>query len=163
MAISGTIKCSCNLVETSALDLSTPRDALNFSESHTLTDGSGADQIDELFHDTRAIAAAANDDLDLAGGLTDAFGNTITFASIKMLQIVNNGDTEIKIDQSVANDWSTAIATAITIPAGASIQLVNPTAAGWAVTAGTADLLRITNNDGSVAASYQIAIAGVSA
>lgn len=161
MAISGTIKPSWNIVETKSLDLSTPRDALSLSETHTITDGTGADQFDEHFHDTRPIAAGANDDLDLAGGLTDAFGNTITFSAIKALQIINSGTVEIQIDQSVANGFTAWFTGIQKIPAGGTLQLVAPTAAGYAVTAGTGDILRITNNDGSTAASYKIAIGGI--
>ncbi|MDZ7906373.1 MAG: hypothetical protein U5N55_11785 [Cypionkella sp.] len=45
--------------------------------------GNGAiGTADVLFKDTRTIAASGNDDLDLAGVLSDAFGATITAAEI---------------------------------------------------------------------------------
>ena len=157
----GTIKASWEVAHTNALDLSTTRDALSLPKAHTITDGSGANQFNEQFHDTRPIAGGANDDIDLAGGLTNAFGATITFTAIKALQVINTGTVEIQIDQSLANGWVAAMTGTQKIAAGGSYQFVAPTAAGYVVTADSGDLLRITNNDAVVAAEYDIAIGGL--
>src|SRR3990172_6448394 len=71
----------------SALDLSTSLDTIQRNKSYSFTDGAGADQADVVWSDERTLAASATEDLDLAGGLTDAFGTAITFARVKGIYI----------------------------------------------------------------------------
>ncbi len=54
-----------------------------------LTDGTGANQANILFADQRTVASASNDDIDLVGVLTDAFGATITAAELVAILIIN--------------------------------------------------------------------------
>src|SRR5688572_14836683 len=72
---------------TSSLDLSTPADALVHATKMILTSGTGANQADMMWHDTRTLGASASENLDLAGSLTNAFGTTQTFARIKMVLV----------------------------------------------------------------------------
>ena len=74
------------------LDLSTTRDddQLNFLKQ--LTSGTGSGQVNRKWDDRRRLSQSSGTDLlDLAGGLTDRFGNTLTFTKIKLLFIVNKG------------------------------------------------------------------------
>lgn len=70
---------------TNPLDLAVGTVPLNLTKTVQLASGTGANQADLIFHDTRTLAASNSEDLDLAGGLVDAFGNTLTFARIKAL------------------------------------------------------------------------------
>ena len=44
--------------------------------------GTAADQADIIYAAERSVASASNDDIDLSGVLTDAFGVTITMAEM---------------------------------------------------------------------------------
>ena len=87
MALSTELTVRLAATLTDPLDLSTPTDALANAVKLILTSGTGADQADMSWHDTRTLAASATEDLDLAGVLTNAFGDTQTFARIKMVLV----------------------------------------------------------------------------
>lgn len=131
-----------------------------------LTNGTGTGQANSKWEDTRTLAALANDDLDLAGGLTDAFGATITFTKIKLLIITLDApDGTLKLHvgpQGLANAWSAPFG-----GAGATVyKIVFQTEVlvwdkyGVAVTAGTGDLLRINNPHATLSVTYHIFMIG---
>ncbi len=138
----------------------------------TLTDGTVADAADLLFIDERTVASATNDDLDLAGSLSDAFGNTLTFAEIVAILVINGpitgsaNTTDLTIGAGSNPFVGFLGGTTPTIgPIGPSgvVFIACPDAGGiGAVTASTADILRIANSSGA-SATYQIAILGRSA
>lgn len=162
---SGQTTLNVNLTLKNPLDLSTPNDSLAMKLLDTWTNGVGANQINQVWHDNRSIASGGNDDLDLAGGLTGAFGQTITFARIKVLAIFNKSDDNVlEIGAAGTNPLSTLFADTtdkIIIRPGGGILLVAPDATGYAVTGGSADVLRVAD-DGvqSGSAQYDIAIGG---
>lgn len=136
---------------------------LRFNRDYSLGDGTGAGNADRLFSDRRSTAA--NDDLDLAGVLTDAFGATLTFARIKGIMVAaaaaNVGNVVIG---GGTNPWITLLtAGTIVLRPGAVFCAFAGTAdaTAWGVTAGTGDILRIASSSGTV--EYDIAIVGVSA
>lgn len=131
-------------------------------------DGSGNNQAQIIFTGRRTITTAStNDDLDLAGGLTDSFGQTLTFTAIKAILIRNRSTTDGD-EISVGGAGSGAIvslfkgsnSSKLTVMADGSILLVAPRA-GYAVTATTADLLRVTHSGNSASIIYDIIIVGV--
>lgn len=148
-----------------ALDLGVTTPA-NFPFSRfvqaTLLDGTGAGQADRLFTDQRTIST--NDDLDLAGVLVDAMGTTLTFARIKaiMIEALAANTNNITIG-AATNPWATflnATGTATLRPGGFVCAYAGNDATGWAVTAGTGDILRLSATGPQV---YNIAILGCSA
>ena len=74
MALTGDVIFKMTATYTASKDLSTVTDPFALTKNIAITSGTGANQADLLFHDTRTIAASANDDLDLAGSLTDSLG-----------------------------------------------------------------------------------------
>ena len=164
------IKASIDWSFREALDLSTVADSAILEYSESLADGTAVDTADKVWHDTRSITTGANDDLDMTALTHSIFGSTvtITFAKVKAILIVNTSETtgdELRIDTSVANAILTPFASSATtkIEIGAdSALLLSSKKDGWAVTAGTGDILRIHNpNAGTV--SYKIVIIGTSA
>lgn len=160
-----------------ALDLSTPKSKLSIAKNLALAFGSGAGKADQVWHDRRILAGGGSEDLDLSGVLINAFGDTITFANLKVIAIINRSD-EVLPGHAVATDAEVSIAPDATngfdgplagttpkliVPAGGVLLVTNPTAAGWAVTADTGDLIVITNEDGSDQAIYDILVIGESA
>lgn len=126
--------------------------------------GTSAGLANAVWSDERAIAASANDDLDLFGVLTDVFSGTLSFTTIKALvvhameanahNLILGGDTTTSITTIFG-----AVADNITLPPGATICLLNPVN-GYAITTATADKLRLTNAGGVSTINYEIIIIG---
>lgn len=156
---------------TGTADLSTPADNFRIGGTpgmqtlrQAFTVGTGNGQCNQHFHDQRSILTTANDDLDLAGGLTNALGATITFAKIKLLIVTivsPDGTKSLRLGpQGVANGWqgpwSAVDADSYTTTLQTFIDLNQY---GYTVTGGSADVLRI-HNPGAGTVAYQIYIAG---
>jgi hypothetical protein len=129
--------------------------------------GTGLNQANLLFIDERTVASATNDDLDLAGVLTSAFGATITAAELVAIFIINAprsgaaNTTNLTIgggSNPVVGFLGGTTPTVGPLRPGAFFCIGAGDAAGiGAVTASTGDILRIANSSGA-AATYQIAI-----
>ena len=152
--------------ETVSEDLSTPRDRFVYEFGDTLATGTGLDQADKLFHDTRPLAGTS-EDFDLAAGHTSKFGVTITFVKIKMLFIKNRstvaGET-LAVGGAAGNqfiNWVGDATDIINIQPNGFLHVWAPSLAGFAVTANTGDLLKI--DSGAASFSFDIIIVGTSA
>lgn len=137
--------------------------AVAFSDS--LADGNAVDLAQTVFYDQRTVTASANDSLDLAGGLTDAFGTSLTFTKIKLIYVQNTNTTvgdNIKIVRPASNGLVVfgAAGDFITLPPGGVFLWYTPAAAGVTVTAATGDLLDITETGGANSNVYRIMIIG---
>jgi len=137
-----------------------------------LADGTGADQCDIAWFDERTVADGANDDIDLAGALTDAFGASVAAAELVALFVRNApisgaaNTTTLTLGGAGSPVEGFLGGTSPTIgplTPGAGALLFAPGADGLgAVTAGSADELRVANGSGA-AATYQIAVLARSA
>ena len=166
------IEARIKLTAKRAIDMSTPEARLDLAALLAATFGTGAGKANQAWWDRRPLVGGANEELDLAGALTNAFGQTVTFASIIALLIVNRSgegllgqavtDATIRIG-GAASEWQGFFAAAgdkLDLVVGGGILVMNPTAAGWAVTATSADELKIENLDGADAAVYDIVVVG---
>lgn len=140
-----------------------------FSYTTTLTSGTGATvgTADLLYAATLTIAGAGTSELDVAGGITDFFGNTITMARLKAMYI-NLATTTLATHIVVGDatneiiNWISAAGT-VTVRQNGVLLLCAPDATAYAVTAATGDDLLITNGDAAVSATVNIALIGGSA
>ena len=155
---------------TGTQDLFTPTGAFSMFYRQLLpTSGTGAGQADRLFSDQRTIAASSNDDLDLAGVLTDAFGATLTFVKVKGILIsaaaANTNTLVIGGASSTFASWVTGTNPAVVLRPGGIFLLASGSAdtTAYAVTATSADVLRITNGGAGTTVTYDINIWGTSA
>lgn len=73
---------------TSNPDLTTAIEALAIAVKQDYASGTGAQQGNQFFSDSRSVNGSS-ENLDLAGGLTDAFGTTLTFTKIRHLAFHN--------------------------------------------------------------------------
>ncbi|MEU8537150.1 hypothetical protein [Streptomyces parvulus] len=154
---------------TAALDMGTGRAPQSLSRSVSLGSGTGAGKADRVFSDRRTLAASGTEDLDLAGVLLDAFGATITFARVKGLIVAAAaGNTNnVLVGAASGSPWATLLNSTgvVTLRPGAFLAVgtgvADPT--GYAVTATSADLLKIANSAGSTAVTYDIHVIGCSA
>lgn len=161
--LSGTLKVQMAITAGKSVGLDNPVDALREVFSQALAVGTSSDQIDEMYHAERTIGGAP-DDLDLAGGLTDALGQVITFAEIVAVLIVHSGGTaDITIGNAAANGatlWFGALTHTEVLEAEGWTFHMAPNDGAWPITAGTADILRVNGTNGD---TYKIVILGRSA
>lgn len=163
-----TMQAVCSL--TAARDLVDASAPLNYRNRVNLTSGTGAGSADLMFSDTRTIAASSNDDLDLAGGLTDNLGTTLTFVKVKALIVVAAAanTNNVLVGGDATNTFLTWVESepdAVVLRPGAGLALFagSADATGYAVTASTGDLLRIRNSGAGTSVTYDIVIVGTSA
>lgn len=151
-----------------ALDLQTATAPYDRARTDTFAAGTGADQADRGWSDQRTLAASASEDLDLAGSLTDPAGATITFARVKLILVeaaaanTNNVVVGGAASNAFVGPFGDATDT-IAVRPGGFLLLVAKDATAYAVTAGSGDLLTVTNSAGSTSVTYNIAIIGASA
>lgn len=166
MALTTYLDLAMRWTKTNALDLTTATENPRLDYSDSLTDGTGAvDTADLVFSDRRTLAGTT-ENLDLAGSLTDAFGQTITFARIKMI-FIHNRNTSVGHTLTIGGAASNAFVlfsdTTDKYPIGPNgmMLLWEPSAAAKAVTASTGDILKIDAGANTIV--YDIIIVGSSA
>jgi hypothetical protein len=151
----------------SGLDLVTVGAPLVKQDVYPLANGTGASQADRMFSDTRTLGASANEDLDLAGSLVDAFGAVLTFVKVKALKIKASAanTNNVVVKPAAATGWLgpfNLAASSIAIPPGGEFMVLAPVN-GWAVGAGATDLLNVANSAAGTSVTYDIVIVGTSA
>lgn len=150
-----------------ALDLATASVPLSVSRAFSMANGTGLGQADKIFHDRRTLTASATEDLDLAGVLLDPFGAAITFARIKVLLIAADSanTNNVIVGNATTNgfiSWVGAATHTVTVRPGGLLLLAAADATSYAVTAGTADLLKILNSAGGTSVTYDVVLIGTS-
>lgn len=133
----------------------------------SLATGTGSGQADLLYAGTRTLALSTSEDLDLAGGLTDVFGASLTFVKVKYIYIkAASGNTNTVIMGGAASNqfvgpFGSAAYTLVLQP-GQWMEFAHPTT-GWTVTPATGDLLKVLNGGAGTSVTYDLVIAGTSA
>lgn len=140
-------------------------DTIRFGPDNTLTNGTGANQANEAFFDRRTLTASSTENLDLAGGLTDAFGTTLAFTKIRALAVyaaaANTNNVLVGGAASAQfSTWVGDVTDVVVVRPGGLFLLTAPDATGLAVTATTADLLKIANSSSGTSVTYDICIIG---
>lgn len=149
--------------------------ASSYSYSKRLTNGTAINNADKIYISSSTLAGGASVNLDLAGTLADMFGNTITFARIKVIYVELTTDTTSTgllvggHATAAFGNWITSADTLdndqpkVRVRNGGCFFLCAPDATAYAVTATTDDLLTLTNADGSNTATYKVVLVGASA
>lgn len=172
MAITTKISTIVTATKTGSDPYGGPSYAPTLNGTISTVDGTGSGQADIVYTAERVVGDGANDDIDLAGVLTDAFGATITFVTLVSVTIVNApisgtaNTTDLTIGDG-ANPFLGFLGgtnpTVGPLKPGAAFQIAAADAAGiGTVTPATADILRVANSAGA-AATYKISIIGRSA
>ncbi len=146
-------------VQTSTLDLTRPTNPIDLSFAHKYTDGTGANEANEFFSDTQVLASASVN-LDLAGGLTNAFGSAITFVTVKELTVRNKSTTagqDLTLSGSFLDNDMLGGGSSTVVLGPSGTFFVSSPVDGFTVTPGTGDVLTLTN---AVSFSFDIAILG---
>lgn len=158
--------------QTGANDFGGPAFTPKMEKRISLVAGTSASQADQLFMDFRSVGDGADDDIDLAGVLTDVFGTTLTMVEMVGLFVINGQDdaaantTDLTIgigSNPFVGFLGGTTPTIGPLKPGAAIMLAAGDAAGLGtITATTADILRIGNSAGA-ANNYSIGIVARSA
>lgn len=147
-------------------DFGTATAPIGTSKIYTLADGTGAGQANNIFADTRTLAASATENLDMSGVLVNQLNETIAFTKVKAIVITaaaaNTNDVVVggHATAAFASMFGDPTDT-VKVKPGGTLVLVAPDATGYAVTATTADLLKITNSAGTTGVTYDIFVVGV--
>lgn len=170
MPLTSSVRLAVAAQLSSVLDLGTAVAPARADYSLELASGVGAGQADRIFADRRTLAASATEDLDLAGVLIDALGAAITFVKIKSLIIAAAAANTNNVVVGGASatgftSWVGAATHTVTVrPGGVLALLTGPAdAAGYAVAAGTGDLLKVANSGGTTPVTYDVIVIGTSA
>lgn len=165
------IKTSLNWSFQDQLALATLSDVSKLEYTGSLSDGTATNQADKLWHDQRVLSPTSFEDLDLTNLTNTLFGSTITInlARVKVLLIINTsttgGDDLLVGGAGNANNaWSAPFNAdqdaKIELPADSTLLLTNKPA-GWVVTGGSSDILRIDNPTAN-SITYKIVVVGTS-
>jgi len=164
MSLTGQVGAHAQLTQTAqgAQDLGPSTAPVNYINNWDIVSGVAANQADLSYSAQRTIPGGGNEDLDLAAGTLTTLGATITFAKIKAIIIEalasNSGNVTIGGAPSNAFVGPFGAAThTVVLPAGGVFTARAPSG-GWAVAAGTADLLRIAGAN----QVYKIVLVGTS-
>ena len=162
--VRGSIALSLDLTDAGSGDLGAPKMRVSVSKALALIEGTDAtNKANLLFSDQRTLAASANEDIDLAGALANAFGATITAAEIVAIFIsAAAGNTNnVNVTRPASNGFIgpfLAAGDGVSTKPGEWHAFVSQS--GWAVTAATGDLINIANSAGSTPVTYDIVVVG---
>jgi len=141
----------------------------NANTSIAQSNGTAINEQDLLWFDKgRVLSAGASEEIDLAGSLSDAFGDTITFARVKGISIQNTNITAgdvLRVGGAASNAFPLFVDTSdkFDIGPGAYFLYQDPSEAGKPVTGGTGDLLKFEEIGGANDLTFDILIWGASA
>ena len=156
MPLSGSIRASINLLETLTGDLETASAQINSAFGWDIANGTGANQANLKWSDTRPLGSGANENLDLNTGLSGLTGPTV-FAKVKGILVSSAATNTVNVTFSGIPFFPAAY---VLKPGGVHL-LIDPSAAGIPVVETTADKINVLA--GAAAVTYSIVIVGTNA
>jgi len=135
--------------------------------SKPIATGTGANQATLEYGNDFQIAAggAATASIDLSGALKDALGNDVLMANVRGLVILNRSDefthptSNISITGNFITGATLGVITSLLLRPGGAWCLFDPVT-GFTVTAGTADIITLTNLSVTEAADVRVMVLG---
>lgn len=157
MAVSASFSLTVSLKETGVDGRSTGVDQFTLPLNVNFLDAVGALGLTKFFADRRTLNTAA-ETLDFSGSLASKLATPAVFTKGRLLVAQYNGATGTgKFDFGITAGAVGLVDGSITLGAGGLFLLYDPTAAGRAITATTADLVEVTT---TATATYDIALGG---
>lgn len=132
--------------------------------SWTFTSGTNANQMNQLWASERTLTNGQSEVINLAGGITNSFGTTLTIDEVRMIVIgsdTSNSDS-ITVGAAASNTFDEFLgdpSDTITIRPGGFFLLTGPDATAYPVS--TNGNLQVAN-DGTNSVTYDIYIGGSS-
>ena len=160
-ALTSSIQTTVNSKHTSASGLSTAIDNVALSVNTSFSNGSGTTQVAVLiYHTTGTLAAEGTATYDIAGGVADKFGATVTIVRLKSIVFQNTSGSMTVTLGAAANPvafFDPATAT-VTIPPYGVWTWTAPLG-GLVIGAGSSDEIKLTNSAGD-SCGYKLWIVG---
>ena len=145
-----------------SLDLVTVLSNFTYTSTENWTDGTGANQYQVVFSDERTTDSTG-EELDLAGVLKDPFNLTLTFTAVKVISIEasssNTNNTILIGGTHPVTGIFADTSDAIIVRPGGTLTIVAPDTTGYAITATSADDLKVYSS-GTGNVKYKIVILG---
>ena len=174
--VSGSFSVSFNLLDQDNVAEISPAERLIdgdlWKNSITVTSGAGEDQLDQLYADKRNLPSSTSETLDLTDlTLKNGLNQGLNYAKVNLLYIAipkgQTWDGNLQVG-GAANPFATwLLGTVPIIVIGAMSALFDsvfvlyrPDVAGYAVTATSADELKIENTDAGNAVDFNLIIGG---
>lgn len=162
MPAAGSVRVTVDLTDTNPLDLTTgvARHLLDYV--NTLTDGTGDNQIQHIWSDTRSVTSGVPDTIDIRGGITNAFGVSLNIVNVVGFAVRNRSTTTgqnftVGGGSNPFITWLIATGDGVRVGPG-GVFIVHSPIDPYGTTAGTADIVTITAASGTI--SYDIVIWG---
>lgn len=166
MGLSATIKTDVAFSVSGAPDFGKVSGKFDGWGDRSLGNGVASEQADVVFSKSYTIAASGTQDIDLAGALVNQIGGAAVFAKVKAILIrARDGNTNNVIVGNGTNPFVGpfgAGAHTVAVPPGGRFSISAPKA-GWAVTGGSADVLKLANSAGGTSVTVDVVIIGTSA
>lgn len=164
--LTGTITAGIKASLEGTVDIGTVKHEIDKKFNLPFTDGVAANQANQMWADTRTIAASTSENIDLAGVIVNGLGQTVTFTSIKAIMIVaaaaNANNVVIGGAASNAFPLFGDATDTISVRPGGCFLITDFNANGYAVTPATGDILKIANSGAGSTVTYDIIIIGES-
>jgi len=166
MGLDITLAASLSGAFTTTAGLAAVNSPISIANQVQLSDGTGAGQANQFWSSAgRTLAASANENLDLAGSLVNAFGTTLTFTKIKGIYIkaASTNTNNVRLTRPASNGLPLFLAASdgIDILPGGTFFWACSDNTAIPVTGGTGDLINIANSGAGTSVAYDIAIVGV--
>lgn len=166
MPISAAIAVNVNVKSTSQVGMGNLVSDIARGGSRDIVDGVGAGAATKVFSSLRTLAASATENLDLAGALTDPSNVAVVFTGIKAIYVKA---AEANVNDVIIGGHATAAfvgpfgaaANTIAVAPGETFFISKFNAAGWPVTATTADMIKVLNSGAGTAVNYEVVIVGI--
>lgn len=145
---------------TSPLDIGAAEYPVDWAATQSWTNGTGASQANNVWTDQRTVLSAANEDLDLSGALTNAFGASLVGLKVKEIIIysLTTSVGTLAVTRPATNGVPIfkAAGDGIDLAPGGLFHFRNPSAAGITITPSTGDLINLAATGGDV--TYRVLI-----
>lgn len=171
MSLTATLKASFSWTATKTVQGSDGKFSEVDQQTVTLTDGTGSGNADLIYkvEDATIADGGGATSYDLAGALTDVFGDAVVFVKLKGLFVANTSDTQttpttagLIVGGNAANVPIFSVqTTSHTIEAGGFLCMGGKV--GFTVTASTGDIMDIDNADGNGIVRYTMLLIGATA
>jgi hypothetical protein len=164
MSLTTRVQVHLHATQTVAADLSSADSVLNLQSILNLANGTGANQANVIWSDTRSLGPSASEDIDLiGGGLVDPFGVAVAPSKLRVIMISSassNLNDMTLFGDALGPAFLNTAATTVTLKPGGVFLLTDPSAAGIAIGAGATDIIQIANAAGVNTISYSIVVVG---
>lgn len=161
--VTATIAVSAIGQYTASADITAVLQQINERFSLDIQPGTGTGKGDQMFADTRTLAASTSESLDLnTSSIKDAFGNALNFTKIRAIIIMADkaNGALINMGDAASNAFVGPIGATGIVGVAAGDFHCFTSKVGWTVTASTGDLLKIANTDSINPANYSIILIG---